>query len=114
MATLKGFVRSYGAAVRRAERQQQREAREATKRFKQQMKLEEISNASEAVNSYNEYVEILQSLHKNCTTKVQWNEILNSTEPEEPINKFSNYNKAKNELDNYKPSKLKLLFVKTD
>ena len=78
------------------------------------MKLEEISNASEAVNSYNEYVEILQSLHKNCTTKVKWEEIINSTEPEEPINENAHYNQAKTDLDNYKPSKLKSFFVKTD
>ena len=114
MATIKGFIRSYGAAVRRAEREQQRIAREAAKRYKKQLKLEEIENASEAVRSYNEYVDILQSLHKNCTSKVDWDEILNTPEPEEPINDYANYNKANYALESYKPSKLKSIFVNTD
>ncbi|KKN93455.1 hypothetical protein LCGC14_0198880 [marine sediment metagenome] len=40
MATLNGAIRSYGAAVRRMEREQQRNARESAKRFKEQQKLE--------------------------------------------------------------------------
>lgn len=45
MTTLKGTIRSYGAAVRRIEREQQRQAREAAKRFKEQQKQQEIKNA---------------------------------------------------------------------
>ncbi len=57
MATVKGFIRSYGAAVRREEREQQRRAREAAKRYKEQLKQEEIANATDAVASYNDYIE---------------------------------------------------------
>ena len=113
MATLNGFLRSYGAAVRRAEREQQRKAREAAKRYKEQLKLQEISDASDAVNSYNEYLDVLLSLHKNCTNKIKWSEILDSPEPDEPVNERTNYIKAKSNLENYKPSKLKSIFYKT-
>lgn len=59
MATLKGVVRSYGAAVRRAERDQQRRSREAAKRFKEQQKQLEFENAAQAVKDWNNYVDIL-------------------------------------------------------
>lgn len=46
MATLKGVVRSYGAAVRRAERDEQRRSREAAKRFNEQQKQLEFEKCS--------------------------------------------------------------------
>lgn len=50
MATLNRAIRSYGATVRRMERDQQRRAREAAKRFKEQQKITEIKNAQQAVS----------------------------------------------------------------
>ena len=42
MTTLKGAIRTYGATVRRIERDQQKKARESAKRFKEQQKEIEI------------------------------------------------------------------------
>ncbi|REH42505.1 hypothetical protein C7448_1172 [Tenacibaculum gallaicum] len=76
MTTLKGTIRSYGATVRRIEREQQRQAREAAKRFKEQQKQQEIKNAKQAVLDWKNYVETIQSVHKNCTEPIDWLEIL--------------------------------------
>jgi len=81
MATLKGVVRSYGAAVRRAERDQQRRSREAAKRFKEQQKQLEFENAAQAVKDWNNYVEILKSFHKEASVKVNWQQIRNEAKP---------------------------------
>jgi hypothetical protein len=110
MATVKGFIRSYGAAVRRAERDQQRQARNAAKRYKQQLKQEEISNAGEAVANYSEYIELIQSVHKNCTEKIDWNQIKNTPIPEKPRKEISNEATSQQNLNNYRPSIFDKLF----
>tara|TARA_R110002096_G_scaffold37468_2_gene104028 strand:+ start:5253 stop:6242 length:990 start_codon:yes stop_codon:yes gene_type:complete len=113
MATLKGAMRSYGAAVRRMEREQQRKARESAKRFKEQQKLQEIQDASQAVADWKNYVDTIQSLHKNCTESIDWNQIKNTAKPNEPIQVSNNKIKAKNKLDNFKPSFFDKLFGST-
>jgi hypothetical protein len=113
MATLNGAIRSYGATVRRMEREQQRRARESAKRFKEQQKLEEIHNAQQAVSDWENYVETIQSLHKNCTEPVDWQQIENTKKPIEPTLESKNETIAKNKLDNYKPSFLDKLFGST-
>ena len=67
MATFKSALRSYNAAVRRAERDSKRSEREAAARFKKQQKLEAIEDAKNAVESWEEYVAMIQSMHKDCT-----------------------------------------------
>ncbi|CAM1339530.1 hypothetical protein [Tenacibaculum aestuarii] len=113
MTTLKGAIRSYGAAVRRMEREQQRQAREAAKRFKEQQKLQEIKNAQQAVSDWQSYVETIQSVHKNCTAPIDWQQIENTERPNEPtpITKYEII--AKNKLDNFKPSFFDKLFGST-
>lgn len=113
MTTLKGAMRSYGAAVRRIEREQQRQAREAAKRFKEQQKLQEIENAQQAVSDWESYVETIQSLHKNCTDSIDWKQIENIKEPTEPILENKNEVIAKNKLDDFKPSFLDKVFGST-
>lgn len=113
MATLKGAMRSYGAAVRRMEREQQRQARESAKRFKEQQKLEEIENAQQAVSDWENYVDTIQSVHKNCTEPIDWKQIENTKKPIEPILESKNEIIAKNKLDNFKPSFLDKLFGST-
>jgi O6-methylguanine-DNA--protein-cysteine methyltransferase len=110
MATLNGAIRSYGAAVRRMEREQQRKARESAKRFKEQQKLQEIKNAQQAVADWEDYVETLQSIHKNCTTPVDWNQIKNTNKPIEPILESKHEIIAINKLENFKPSFFDKLF----
>lgn len=113
MATLNGAIRSYGATVRRMEREQQRQARESAKRFKEQQKLEEIENAQQAVSDWENYVDTIQSVHKNCTEPIDWKQIENTKKPIEPSLESKNERIAKNKLDNFKPSFLDKLFGST-
>ena len=104
MATVKGFIRSYGAAVRRAEKERQRRVREATKKYNEQLKQEEIANAGEAVASYNEYIKLIQSFHKNCTEGIDWGKIKNESKPVPPLmgNRFEL--EARRNLSLFKPT----------
>lgn len=113
MTTFKGAMRSYGAAVRRMEREQQRQAREAARRFKEQQKLQEIENAQQAVSDWENYVETIQSVHKNCTEPIDWKQIEEAEKPTEPIFETKNEVIAKNKLDNFKPSFFDKVFGST-
>lgn len=104
MATLKGAMRSYGATVRRMEREQQRQAREAAKKFKEQQKLQEIQNATQAVSDWENYVDTIQSVHKNCTEPIDWKQIEDTVNPTEPVIEVKYELAAKYKLDNFKPS----------
>jgi hypothetical protein len=114
MATLKGAIRSYGAAVRRMEREQQRKAREAARKFKEQQKLQAIEDARQAVEDYNNYVEMLQSMHKNCTESVDWNKIKSQPKPIEPVISNKNELEATSNLENFKPSFFDKIFGLTN
>ena len=113
MATLKGAIRSYGAAVRRMEREQQRQAREAAKRFKEQQKLQEIEDAKQAVLDWENYVDTIQSVHKNCTEPIDWRQIKNTEKPVEPKKEHSNEFLAKNKLEKFKPTFFDKIFGST-
>lgn len=114
MATLKGAIRSYGATVRRIEREQQRQARESAKRFKEQQKLQEIKDAQQAVSDWKNYVETLQSVHKNCTEQIDWEKIENTKKPISPSKESSKEDYAKIQLENFKPSFFDKLFGLTE
>lgn len=113
MATINGFIRSYGAAVRRTERNQQRRTREAAKRFKEQQKQLEFQNAAQAVNEWNDYIQILKSIHKEASEKVDWKKIKNEPKPIEPRFSNSNEYEAQQRLNNFKPNLLDKIFGST-
>ncbi|MDR6967630.1 hypothetical protein J2X31_001642 [Flavobacterium arsenatis] len=113
MTTFKGAMRSYGAAVRRMERDQQRRARESAKRFKEQQKLQDIADIAQAVRDYNSYVETLKSVHKNCTEKISWDEIKNNPVPIEPSKKSAKEDFALQRLNTFKPSFFDKIFGST-
>lgn len=110
MATLNGFIRSYSAAVKRAERDQQRRAREAAKQYKLQLKQQEIENAATAVDEYEEYIQVLQSVHKDVTDQIDWEEILNEPPPSQPRTSNHHEKKAIEALQTFKPSWFDKLF----
>lgn len=114
MVTLKGAMRSYGAAVRRIEREHQRQAREASKRYKEQLKLQEIGDARQAVEDWGNYVNMIQSVHKNCTDSINWNQIKSTSKPEKPILESTNKNLAEHKLERFKPTFFDKLFGTTD
>lgn len=114
MTTLKGAMRSYGATVRKIEREQQRQAREAAKRFKEQQKLQEIEDARQAVIDWENYVNMIQSAHKNCTDSIDWNQIKSTPKPDQPILENTNENLAKDKLETFKPTFFNKLFGSTE
>ncbi|RXQ95812.1 hypothetical protein EO244_05750 [Ancylomarina salipaludis] len=114
MTTVKGVMRSYGAAVRRIERDQQRQAREAAKRFKEQQKLKEIDDARQAVEDWENYVNMIQSVHKDCCETIDWDKIQKTQPPKEPTKRFDNEKFAKEKLDSFKPSFFDKLFGSTE
>lgn len=113
MTTLKGAIRTYGATVRRIERDQQKKARESAKRFKEQQKEIEIENAQQAVSDWENYVYTIKSLHQNCTEEIDWNEIRNTDKPIQPEIKATNEDFAKFRLNTFKPSFFDKLFGST-
>lgn len=104
MNTFRGAMRSYNAAINRMEREQQRRNREAARRFKEQQKLQEILNAEQAVSDWEQYIETLQSIHKDCSEKVNWARMNKQIKPKEPTSSNSNELQATFKLQNYKPS----------
>ncbi|MDM1402171.1 hypothetical protein HX033_15980 [Myroides odoratimimus] len=114
MATINGFIRSYGAAVRRSERDQQRRNREAAKKFKEQQKQLEFQNVAQAVSEWNNYVQILKSVHKEASEKIDWIKIKNEPRPTEPIYINKNEIEAKQRLASFKPNLLDKIFGSTN
>lgn len=114
MTTLKGAMRSYGAAVRKIEREQQRQAREAARRFKEQQKFQEIEDARQAVIDWENYVNMIQSAHKNCTELIDWNQIKSTPKPDKPILESTNENIAKDKLETFKPTFFDKIFGSTE
>lgn len=114
MATINGFIRSYGAAVRRTERDQQRRNREAAKKFKEQQKQLEFQNVAEAVSEWNDYVQILKSVHKEASEKIDWVKIKNESRPTEPTYINNNEIEAKQRLASFKPNLFDKIFGSTN
>jgi hypothetical protein len=104
MVTFKQVARSYTSAVKAAEREQKRQAREAARLYKEQQKQQEITNAAETVKRYEEYIDVLMSIHKNCTDKIDWQQIQDDPEPPKPVKQSTHENAARQKLDNFKPS----------
>ncbi len=113
MVTIKGVMRSYGATVRRMEREQQRKARESARRFKEQQKSQSLIDAKQAVKDWDNYVDMLQNLHNDCTDFVDWDKIQNTPPPSEPQYQNLHELKAQHKLDNFKPSFFDRIFGST-
>lgn len=110
MTTFKGVMRSYGAAVRRADRINQQHNREAAKRYKAYQKMQDLQSASQVASDYRTYVNVLKSVHLNYSDGVNWEEIVKTNNPVIPVNKNVNEEVAKSKLDHFKPSIFDKLF----
>ena len=114
MPTMRSFIRSVGAAARRAEREQKRYARETARRYKEQQKQQEIEDASEAVEVYNRYVETLQSMHKECSETIDWIAIENEPAPVPPQKQAHNQFRIQQKIDEFKPSIMDKVLGRTE
>ena len=99
----KGTVRSIGAAVRAAERDAKRRQRELEKRQKQYAKMQELEQAAYEVEAYENHIEIIQSLHKECTDPINWENIASSQEPKRPENLKKHEEAAHSKAESYRP-----------
>jgi len=104
MVTFKQVARSYASAVKAAERDKKRHARETARLYKEQQKQQEIADVAEIVKLYEEYIDVLMSIHKSCTDKIDWQQVLDDPEPPHPEKQTTNETAAKQKLENYKPS----------
>ena len=104
MPTVKSFLRSYSAAIRRAENEQRRQARVKAKRYQALLKEKELLDARQAVESYNDYIELLLSFHHDCSPGVDWKDIRNSDAPEIPVKNISHEAEIQNKINNYRPT----------
>lgn len=108
----KGTLRSFNASIRAAERESQRRQRELAKRQKQYEKMEELEKAAYEVDVFENHIEIIQSLHKESSKTIDWNKIILSKPPKEPINNNKNEKISQDLLDSYKPNLIDRLFKK--
>ena len=80
-----GSLRAIEAAERRAQRDAQRRFRELQRRAKEQAKLSALEQARLEVETYENRLEVLQSIHKEQGAQWNWQAVLNSTPPVEPV-----------------------------
>ncbi|WP_413294663.1 hypothetical protein ACLSU7_06070 [Bdellovibrio sp. HCB185ZH] len=108
--TLKGAIRSYNAAVRRAEREAARRERDRAKRYKAEMKQLELDDAESEVDEYQSKMETLLGFHKEKYVPINWNDISQEAEPTPPLNEEKYRKQAQAELDSYIPGFFQKLF----
>jgi hypothetical protein len=114
MTTLKGALRSYSAAVKRTERAYQKRAREAAQNYKQFQKQQDIQNVAKTVAQHNEYIEVLQSLHKDSSEVLDWNEVRRTPPPLEEPAENKKEKQARQKLLAYSPSLMDKLLNNKD
>lgn len=100
----KGTVRSLGAAVRAAERDSKRRQKELERQQKQYNKMQEREQAAYEVDVFDNHIDVIQSIHKECSDRINWSDIAISDQPKEPSRGRVNEQKAQNESNSYKPS----------
>lgn len=110
----KGTVRSVGAAYRAAERDAKRRQRELERQQKQYEKMQELEQTAYEVEVYQNHIDLLQSVHKECSSPVDWKATASASEPEKPENLKEREKKAKAKADNYQPGFIDRLFKRED
>ncbi|NVK27951.1 MAG: hypothetical protein HWE14_07900 [Flavobacteriia bacterium] len=106
----KGTVRSIGAAVRAAERDAKRRQRELEKQQKQYDKMQELEQAAYEVEVYENQIDVIQSVHKECSSLIDWHKIAVSEQPNEPQKGNQSELEALGILESYNPSFIDRLF----
>ncbi|WP_373034007.1 hypothetical protein [Sulfurovum sp.] len=110
----KGTVRSIGAAVRAAERDAKKRQRELENRQKQYERMQVLEQAAYEVEVFENHIDIIQSLHKECSIPIQWNELATQEEPVHPKKAEVHEKNARQKADNYKPGFIDRLFKREE
>lgn len=108
----KGAIRSIGAAARAADRNAKRQQRELDRQQKQYEKMEALEQAAHEVEVYKNYIDLIQSVHLECGSEVNWENISLSKKPIKPTNKKMDETAAKEKESAYKPNLFDKLFKK--
>lgn len=98
----KGTMRSVSAAARRLEK-------EAERRHKQAIKTQVAADSAEAVEAWVSYIESLHTVHTNLAEGVDWRGMLKQLNPQEPIKRTRNADRAHSQLAAFRPSVLDFL-----
>lgn len=109
----RGTIRTIRATSRAIERDAKRRQKELVKQQKMYEKMQELEQAAYEVEVYENHIEIIQSMHKECNSQIDWNEISNSQQPQKPSNENKKEKEAKLIYDNYKPNIFDLIFRRT-
>lgn len=89
----KGNLRSYNAALKRAEKYQ-----------KQVEKQRHLENCRDLVAKYEFHVNELVSFHMRCSSSINWEEMRSKMEPITPVRKYVKGNFAKGQFKSYQPN----------
>ena len=108
----KGTVRSIDSAVRAAERESKRRQRELEKQQKQYEKMQELEQAAYEVDVYENHIQVIQSIHKDCRPRIDWNKIALSQQPKKPKKTSENEQEALRISESYIPSAFDRLLKK--
>lgn len=100
----KGTVRSIGSAVRAAERDAKRRQRELEKQEKEFAKMQELEQSAYEVEVYENHIEIIQSLHKECSARIDWEEVSRALKPTEPKRSMEKETIARDRIKSYTPN----------
>ncbi len=93
----KGTLRSINAEMNR-------QSRAADKRHREHLKQAERDEASATVQNQADYLEEIVSLHNECRTDMDWDDIANEPEPQSPGNNKPLTMFAQNKLENFTPN----------
>ncbi|AJI54097.1 hypothetical protein [Francisella philomiragia] len=110
----KGTTRSIGKVVRAVERDAKRRQRDLEKQQKQYEKMQDLEQAEYEVEVYENHINVIQSIHKECSSLIDWNKIASSKQPIEPKIDNDNESKARQSLDSYKPGFIDRLFKREE
>lgn len=110
----KGTVRTFGAAVRAAEREAKRRQRELEKQHKKYEKMQELEQASYEVEVYENHIDVIQSVHKECSVPVNWQDIVTSKGPNKPEKLQTNEQIARMALEKYNPGFIDKIFKREE
>ena len=99
----KGTLRTLAAIQNQAEREARIRQNQLRMKQKYVEKMEELERASYEVELYENNIEIFRSIHKDCSSQWNWNEIYAIEPPSKPVISHENENNAVTNLENFKP-----------
>jgi len=100
----RGTVRSLNAIARDMERESRRRQRELERERKEYEKMAALEQAKFEVDEFENYLDRITSLHKDVSSRIDWNAILAESAPREPVLGNELLTKAEAQLLFYKPS----------